>query len=64
MKVLENISPALAEGLRRYEENPLDDPIQARVKNHYYAQHRFQSVEFVKSRVTFKLSSVTIWMLA
>lgn len=62
MKVLETITPVLVGdpielpkvGFRRYDENPFEeDPIQARVKNHYYLQHRFQTVDFVKSRVGF-----------
>lgn len=59
MKVLEAISPVIAEpielpaavGFRNYEEDALN-PIQARVRNHYYMQHQFQTVEFVKSRVS------------
>lgn len=58
MKVLESIAPVLIAdpvelpqiGFRRYEEDPFDDPIQARVKNHYYLQHLYQTVDFVKSR--------------
>lgn len=54
MKILEPIITDSIEvptsGFRNYEENPLD-PIQRRVKDHYYSQHQFQTVEFVKSMV-------------
>jgi len=55
MKVLEAISPIAdtiempTSGFRRYDEQD-DDPIQTRVKQHYYLQHQFQTVDFVKSR--------------
>ncbi|KAI6219831.1 Inositol oxygenase [Aphelenchoides fujianensis] len=51
VETLESAAPTvLKPKFRHYAEEPLEDPIQQRVRNHYYMQHRFQTVEVVEQK--------------